>query len=171
VSEAVTLRSEVMLMAKEVSEGLAALCNSLAQWREHGGGGRGKRIPESVWSEAVAVARVDGLRVTALATRLNYEGLKSRLDETRHLTTESAPAPSTSPSLATPVVPEAASPRRRSTVSATSAQFVSLELGAPGRSRAMTIDLFNRSGERMRIEGAAAMDLTGVVQAFCRTPS
>jgi hypothetical protein len=168
VSEAVTLRSEVMLMAKEVSEGLAALCNSLAQWREHGGGGRGKRIPESVWSEAVAVARVDGLRVTALATRLNYEGLKSRLEETRHLTTESAPAPSTSPSLTTPVVPETASPRRRSAVSA---QFVSLELGTPGRSRAMTIDLFNRSGERMRIEGAAAMDLTGVVQAFCRTPS
>jgi hypothetical protein len=28
------------------------LCGQLVQWRKHGGGGRGKRIPEAVWQQA-----------------------------------------------------------------------------------------------------------------------
>ena len=42
----------------------------LARWRaEHGG--RGIRVPESMWAEVVAVARIEGVEATAHALRLD----------------------------------------------------------------------------------------------------
>lgn len=54
-----------------------ALCEELSQWRKSGGGGRGKRIPEGVWQQAAAVARVDRVVSTARATGLRLERLQA----------------------------------------------------------------------------------------------
>jgi hypothetical protein len=62
------------------SEDLAKLSEAVARWREqHGGGGRGRTIPEELWNEAVRVARLDGLWLTAKATRLQYDAIKQRI--------------------------------------------------------------------------------------------
>jgi hypothetical protein len=51
----------------------------LEKWRL--GGRRGRRIPQEVWSEAVELARVQGVSKTSMALGLDYYGLQRRLDE------------------------------------------------------------------------------------------
>jgi hypothetical protein len=60
---------------RELSEDLTRLSEAVAKWRAERGG-RGKRIPEELWSEAARVARTDGVWLTAKATRLNYWALR-----------------------------------------------------------------------------------------------
>jgi hypothetical protein len=64
---------------RELSEELAKLTKAVGKWRAARGGGRGTRIPDELWKEAVRVARVDGLWLTAKATRFNYDALKERV--------------------------------------------------------------------------------------------
>lgn len=61
------------------SQDLIELSKAVAKWRTEGGGGRGTRIPEELWSEAVRVAHVDGVWLTARTVRFNYEGLRRRI--------------------------------------------------------------------------------------------
>lgn len=142
-------------MASTKSRELVALCGELVQWRKHGGGGRGKRIPEAVWQRATAVARADGVLATARATGLNLERLQACVTAAE----------------ATP------SPRRierrqgndalaKSHAQGDGPQFVSVRLAPSTRRPALTIELISRSGERMRIESADGLDLTDVVQSF-----
>ena len=65
-----------MRQQKIRSQELVELCARMSKWRQEGGGGRGSRIPEELWQEALGVARIDGLHATAQAARLNYERLK-----------------------------------------------------------------------------------------------
>lgn len=58
---------------------LAKLRDAVAQWRKRGGG-RGSRIPEELWNEAVRVARVDGVWWTSRVVHFNYQRLKRRID-------------------------------------------------------------------------------------------
>jgi len=67
-----------MRQGRLVSEDLKKLSEAIAKWRADGGG-RGKKIPEELWNEAVRVARSDGVWLTAKATRLTYEALKQRI--------------------------------------------------------------------------------------------
>lgn len=57
------------------SQDLRELSEAVAKWRAEGGG-RGTKIPEELWNEAVRVARVDGVWLTAKATRFKYEKLR-----------------------------------------------------------------------------------------------
>ena len=64
-----------------LSKDLAKLIDAVGKWRdEHGGGGRGKKVPEELWKEAVRVARTDGVWLTAKAARFNYQSLKQRIE-------------------------------------------------------------------------------------------
>jgi hypothetical protein len=67
-----------MGQGRAVSEDLKKLSEAIAKWRADGGG-RGKKIPEELWNEAVRVARSDGVWRTAKATRLTYESLKRQI--------------------------------------------------------------------------------------------
>jgi hypothetical protein len=67
-----------MAQARAVSEDLKKLSEAIAKWRADGGG-RGKKIPEEMWSEAVRVSRSDGIWRTAKATRLTYDALKRQI--------------------------------------------------------------------------------------------
>lgn len=134
-------------MAKAQSRELAALCEVLLQWRAHGGGGRGKPIPESVWHQAAAVARVDGVDATARAARLNRTRLRARIGE------------------ADRVLPSRSKASRSAAQTSALTQFVSLQMPAAGN-HAISIELYGCDGERMRIESVSTLDLSTVVQAF-----
>ena len=116
-------------MASTKSRELVALCEQLAQWRKHGGGGRGKRIPEAVWQQAAAVARVDGVLATARATRLNLERLQACV-----AAAEAAHVPS--------VTKQRRSSRRGDDALAQlhGPQFVSVQLAPSTRRPALTIE-------------------------------
>src|SRR5688572_1172230 len=59
----------------EESRELKALQRRVESWRRVGGG-KGSRIPEGMWQEAVALSRTEGLWRTARTLRFNYERLK-----------------------------------------------------------------------------------------------
>lgn len=156
-------------MATTMSREMAALCTQVGQWRKDGGGGRGKRIPEAVWQQAAAVARVHGVHATARATRLNYERLKASVAESDVPSADSDPLPvlhggSKRPSRSGSEA-LAQSEKRRSAKSPR-AQFVSIQMAPMASRHAMTIELTSSSGERMRIESSDGLDLADVLRSF-----
>lgn len=119
---------------------LATARRRVGRWRARCGG-RGIRIPEELWDEAVAAARHAGVRATARALRLDPERLAARVTK--------------------------APPMARTEVEAKS-EFV--ELGVTGwcpASRAV-LRLASPDGDALYLEvtGLSAVDLAGVVQAF-----
>src|ERR671923_2202404 len=75
-----------------LSEDLGKLSEAIAKWRGEGGG-RGTKIPDELWNEAVRVARVEGVWRTARAMRLEYAALKQRLARAGgEVTTAASPA-------------------------------------------------------------------------------
>jgi hypothetical protein len=107
------------------------------RWRRKGGG-RGSRIPEKLWSEAVAVSRAAGLYATARVLRFNYENLKRRARR------------------------EAAQPSKHER------EFVAVQLPAVANGPKAVISLVGRDGEQVRLElsGGSAMDVVALAQAF-----
>jgi len=61
--------------------GLAALGRRLAAWRR-AHGGRGRRLPEEIWDDAVRLAREGDLGAVARALRLRPEALARRVRST-----------------------------------------------------------------------------------------
>ena len=61
-------------MDRTMPRELVALQQRVEAWRGRSGG-RGRRIPEGLWREAVRMVRSAGLHATARALRFNYEGL------------------------------------------------------------------------------------------------
>lgn len=116
---------------------LVALQRRVERWRR-AGGGRGSRIPEKLWSEAVAVSRTAGLYATARALRFNYENLKRRARRA------------------------ARQPKKHET------EFVAVRLPEVGTGLKAVIALVGRDGEQVRIEvsGGSAMDMVALAQAF-----
>ena len=114
-----------------------ALRREFERWRRKHGG-RGSRIPESLWAQAVEVARTEGVYGTARALRLNYEGLKERVGNLSQAAGGSAEA-----------------------------AFVEVPMGSPGGSRIL-VEVVGRGGEQMRIHlaGASTAELVGLAQAF-----
>lgn len=117
---------------------LVALQQRVEGWRRRGGGGRGSRIPEDIWDEAVSVSRTAGLYATARALRFNYDKLKQL-------------AASKSPR-----------PNKQAT------GFVTLQLPQRPNGLKVVIDLAGQDGELMRIDvsGGSAMDVVALAHAF-----
>lgn len=160
-------------MTRTMSRELATLHIELAQWRKQGGGGRGKRIPARLWQQAAAVARVEGVHRTSRATRLNYERLKACVLKSEAVVPQGQ-SPRTSRASAkqsrrSERAGEVLRQSGRESLAGADAQFVSVQMPTLGRRDSLTIELISRSGERMRIESAGALDLAGVMQSFWST--
>lgn len=102
------------------------------------------RVPEDVWSEAVAVARIRGVHATAKAIRFGYYELKARLDNAGSAQPQHAQTAFVE--VQTPAAPPSAGEAR------------------------MVVELTSSRGRRMRIEvdDARSMDLGGLAEAFWR---
>lgn len=123
---------------RRVSRRLSRVQQHVEQWRRNGGG-QGRRMPEELWREAVAVAREEGLYATSRALRVDYSRLKERLS-----TTVTASA-----------------------VDGQAAGFMELDLGQLRGGGTVVVELSDRDGSRMRVEVAAAVvDVTGLVRTF-----
>lgn len=130
---------EDTLMRETASRELVAARQRVERWRKHHGG-RGSRIPEALWNEAVGVARVVGLWETARALGFNYERLKARL---------------------------ARAEGKQRVEGRQESGFVELGMGQLCGSRTV-VELLGRGGERMRIEvtGTSTLDVVGLSDAF-----
>jgi hypothetical protein len=118
---------------------LAAVRQRLDGWRRKHGG-RGKRIPEALWTEAARVARAEGLSTTARTLGLRVEGLKRRVGGSRRPVVDGGRVPA----------------------------FVELTgMGSLGGSRAV-VELVNAGGEQMRVHlmGASTGELVSLAEAL-----
>lgn len=129
-------------MGRTTSGELVAVRRRVEAWRRSNGG-RGSRIPEQLWNEAVEVARVAGLHATARALRFNYERLKERAGQTA------------------------------GKLSGHGSRFVSVQLPQLNGGAKLVVDLVGGDGEQVRIElsGASGMDAVAVAQAFWKRRS
>ena len=129
-------------------------------------------MPEELWQQAIAMARTEGLAQTARATRLNYDRLKARMAQVDERSGRAGRATGAKPNASRRSAPAMTLVHReRATTNSHGAQFVALQMAPTARNGSITIELCGRSGERMRIENATAVDLAGVVQAFYRGAS
>lgn len=121
---------------------MVALQRRVEGWRRQGGG-RGRRIPEKLWSEAVAVSRRAGLYATARALHFNYENLKRRAGGQER------------------------QPRKHDT------EFVAVRLPQVSNGLKVVIDLAGRDGEQVRMEvsGVSGMDVVALADAFWKRQS
>jgi hypothetical protein len=126
----------------EQTRKLMVLRRRVEGWRREGGG-RGSRIPEALWNEAVAIAREAGLYATARALRFNYEGLKKR------------------------------AVKSAGKASGDKASFVALQVPAFNGGARVVVDLVGGDGEQMRIDvsSASGMDVVSLVEAFWKRRS
>jgi hypothetical protein len=98
------------------------------------------RVPESLWSLAVSVAKTHGIWRVAKALRVNYEGLK------RRVTAKKFPTPKE----------ESFSP------------FVELDLSRSFHPKECIIELEERDGPKMTIhlKGTDSIDVIGLSKSF-----
>lgn len=127
-------------MSRGESQAMDEVRRHLDCWRrEHGG--RGVRIPEGLWEEAVGVARRDGLWKTARALGLEQGRLKARarLVEGRETASDRVPE----------------------------ARFVEVGFDPLGSTRTV-MEFVGRDGDCMRIDvsGSGALDVVGLSRAF-----
>jgi len=120
------------------TRGMRGVRRRLQGWRRsHGGPGR--RIPEEFWEMAVELARVEGVKATARALRLDAGRLEERVG-----------AP-----------PEAGTARM--------APLEYIEIGASEvglTGQRTSIEVVTAVGDQLRIEVEGVVDVTAVVRAF-----
>lgn len=121
---------------------IQALRQRLDRWRETSK--PGMRIPDSLWSGAVDLAREFGVHRTAKALRLNYDTLKKRLAET--------------------------SPDTDGTASSERSAFVELFTAQQVSNHRCLVELENPHGAKMRIhlDSIEAAGLGALAQSFLR---
>lgn len=148
---------------KKRSRELIQLCARLSQWRQEEGGGRGTRIPEELWQEAIRVACREGLYRTARAARLNYARLQQR-------SRTAGPAPVPDEKSRKGAI--AASPTKPGggDASATFIPLSALPLSAPVPAACTTIEMMAANGNRMRLEVPGSVDVAGLIQTFWSGP-
>lgn len=122
------------------SKELVAVAERFAQWRKRSGG-RGTRVPAELWCEAARVARLRGVYATARALRLNYEGLKTRVE-----------------GLAAPLA----------AAGKAGAGFVELQVSPLPVAHGTVIELVGRRGDQLRIHisGGRTTELVALAEAF-----
>ena len=166
---------------KTRSRELLELCARMSQWRKKDGGGRGSRITEELWQEALGAARIDGLYATAKAARLNYDRLKER---SRAADKDKAPAAGVGEKHHARVV--RTSRKKQDLLAGTSGsrridpahvgdqggpRFVALQMAQLPTARLTTIELMGQNGDRMRVEVSGALDVVDLVQTLWSRPS
>ena len=129
-------------MRGTTSRKLMAVQRRVEAWRRTSGG-RGSRIPEELWNEAVEIARVAGVNATARALRFNYERLKERAGQ--------------------------ASGKQ----SGKASQFVALELPRLNGGANLVVDLAGREGYQMRLElsGLSGTEVVALAQTLWKKGS
>jgi hypothetical protein len=98
-------------------------------------------MPEGLWSEVVALARVHGVNPVARALRLDYYSVKRRLE---------------------------GSPKRSKKPRRTTPAFVELELPPPSDHAPCVIELQEARGRTMTIRAPGPIDVVGLAEAFWR---
>jgi hypothetical protein len=111
-----------------------------AQWRSQRA--PSTRIPEDLWQAAVESGREHGVSKTAKALRLDYYGLKKRLEST--------------PEEGQPVTPRSGR------------GFVEIPLGVPAAGSDYVLELKDVHGARLRVElkGASPAEVESLARAF-----
>jgi hypothetical protein len=118
---------------------LESLRERLEQWREQHGG-RGRRIPDELWAEAMAVAEEEGVERVACVLRLDRERLGELVTESR---------------------------RWRDSGREGKAKFIEVELPRVLDRGCRTISLVGVDGEEVRIiDMAGDVDVQALAQAF-----
>ena len=120
------------------SPSLTSVCQRLEAWRQRRPGRN--RIPESFWTDAIALARIEGVSRVSRVLRLHYQRLKDRLS-------------TASPSLAPVALPA----------------FVELAVPAtPNHSSECLVEMMHPTGAKMTIHFPAASsgDLLPLAEAF-----
>ncbi len=130
-------------MGRKNSRELMAVQRRVEAWRRREGGGRGSRIPEELWNEAVDVAQVVGVHATARALRFNYERLKERAGQSAGKQSGHA------------------------------SEFVSFELPQVSGGANLVVEFLGREGEQVRIalSGLSGMDVVALAQTFWKRAS
>jgi len=125
--------------AYESGQHLESLRERLERWRaEHGG--RGRRIPDELWAEAMEVAGEDGVERTAGVLRLDRERLGDLVTESK---------------------------RWRNDGREEKAKFIEVELPKVCDRGCTMISLIGGDGEEMRIiDMAGDVDVQALAQAF-----
>lgn len=131
-------------MGRASSRELMSVQRRVEAWRKREGG-RGSRIPEELWSEAVEVAQVSGLHATARALHFNYARLKERAGQRSGKQGGNAPA----------------------------REFVEFQVPQRTGGVSLVVDLLGREGEQVRIalSGLSGMDVVGLAQTIMKRPS
>ena len=163
---------------KAVSRELTALRARVAEWRKRGGG-RGSRIPEDLWQEAVSVARVEGLYATARATCINYERLKERSATAQGWVTDNrAGGESGGGHTDGPLVAarhggvKCVAGAGAGELGTEGSRFIAVQMRPPRTGQQTTIELVGRHGERMRVEVTSCdVDVASVLETFWSRPS
>lgn len=127
-----------------------ATIQRIEQWRSRcGGHGRGSRIPEEVWCEAVEMARVEGVWATSRTLRLNYKRLRARMEHSAALASAQTTGTAAEVGVDGPT-------------------FVELGFPVTSDARTAVIELVNRDGDRMHVEiaGGEGPDLASLTRAF-----
>jgi hypothetical protein len=124
--------------APSLPSDLKAAIKRFEEWRATRTGR--SRIPESLWSLAVSMAKTHGIWRVAKALRVNYEGLK------RRVTAKKSPTPKE----------ESFSP------------FVELDLSRSFHPKECIIELEERDGPKMTIhlKGTDSIDVIGLSKSF-----
>ncbi len=117
---------------------LEAMGRRMQRWRSRYGG-PGRRIPDVLWDEAVAIARVEGVRETARALHLDARKLERRLVGAPVQGAEEGVAPTV---------------------------FVELAASELAMSAHTAIELLGSDGERMRIEVAGQFDVAALLRSL-----
>ena len=134
---------------EQVRDGVADARRRIDHWRQNGGG-KGIRMPETLWREAVELADSEGLYATARGLGLDYTRLKERATKTKGRATKK---------------------KGKAAVDGfVEAGFVEVALPTPQDSSAKAVVEFVGSrGRRMRIELNGALDLSGLMHAFWKS--
>ena len=128
------------------SRELAELSTRVQKWREREGGGRGSRIPEELWLEAIRVVRIAGLYATAQAAHFNYQRLKERSEG-------------------------GAASDGAEDVGDGNSRFIALRMAPPSAAAKTTIEVWGRQGDRMRVDVTGETDVAALLQTFWGRPS
>jgi hypothetical protein len=158
-----------MVETRTTSKELARLCARVTRWREREGG-RGSRVPDALWQEAVEVAERAGLHATARATRFNYQRLKEQREGAAATERKARAAGNDVASVARerdtgePVLGEGGKVGMNR-------RFVAVRMPAAPTASRTSIELVGRHGDQMRVEVAGDIDVIGLAQAFWGRPS
>lgn len=161
-----------MTPKKKKSPELARLKARLEQWRKETGGGRsGAKIPEELWQEAVRVAAVEGVNITAQELRFSYMGLKKRMmAQGERPACASEGAQSAGPAQGGPETQQAQRGARDKSAAAPreAPHFVPVVMPPVLRSGGITVEVERGAGERLRVEVPRDYDVASLVQALWR---